>query len=126
MNNVETLENYHVIFHRVAGEFPKSVPDFIRNDGTVLEYFRHGHFRIMESMGDYVVIYGQAVRNKHSNESKIFVATVPLGWAKETKPGQSFPVESKITLGTSQSEVEEMARKSFSKLQELVIEFHNI
>jgi hypothetical protein len=40
-------------------------------------------------------------------------------------PGQFFSVNAYISIGTSNEEIERMARESFLKLQEVVKEYYN-
>ena len=128
------------IFTRVASEYPQLVPTATDKKG-----FQQGAVRIICTIGGhhagdfydgiegvdlsditYVAMYRQAVRNKYvSRWPTLFVATVPLDWAAETNPGQTIPATKRIKIGTSYTEIERMARESFAKLQEMVIEYHN-
>lgn len=129
------------IFTKVASEIPQQVPD-----GTDKKGYQHGAVRMMAAIDGYdpsffemglvhpdvdlsdigyVVLYRQAVRNKYTNKIKFFASSVPLDFARSVHPGQTIPVNKKIAIGTSHDEIERMARESFLKLQELVVEYHN-
>ena len=142
------------IFKKVAGEFPPRVPIFTSNQGAIKKSFQHGNFRILGAIGglppsayedgyiyldevrkdtkqtdlsdiSYTGMYRQAVRNKYTNKPALFVSSVPLDWAMEVNPGQTVHIYKRFSLGTSDAEIERMARESFLKLQELVVEYHN-
>jgi hypothetical protein len=73
----------------------------------------------------YVGFYRQAVINKYTGEPEFFVAVVPLGFSGEVKPGQTVEVQKSIPFDWKTEDVEAMARESFLKLQELVVEYYN-
>ena len=73
----------------------------------------------------YVGFYRQAVANKFTNKVEFFVAVVPLGFSGTIQPGQTVEVKDSIPFDWKREDVEKMARESFAKLQELVVEYHN-
>jgi hypothetical protein len=145
----------HDIFKKVASETSQLVPLFTKRDGTVKTSFQHGNSLMLGSIDGlpsyhyengytydkegnrkeiidpdlsnicYFGIYRQGVRNKYTNEAALFVATIPLEFAQEVNPGQTISFEKRIPIGTPDAEIERMARESFLKLQELVVEYHN-
>lgn len=73
----------------------------------------------------YVGFYRQAVANKYTGTIEPFVAVVPLGFSGPIQPGQTVEVKDSIPFDWKREDVEKMARESFAKLQELVVEYHN-
>lgn len=134
------------IFYRVTKEIPQQVPVFTAKDGSIKGSYQHGDCKIIGQVAgihpwqfedgkveedvdlsdiSYMGIYRQGVRNKYTNEARLFASSVPLDWAMEVNPGQTVPIYKRFSLGTSDAEIERMARESFLKLQELVVEYHN-
>ena len=52
-----------------------------------------------------------------------FAATIPLGFCGKVTPGQDVNIERWIPIGTSNEEIERMARESIVRLQEVVKEY---
>ncbi len=71
---------------------------------------------------NYLTMWRQAVRNKFTGELKYLVG-IPNG-AKEVVPGQDVTIYP-VNLNMTSDEIETVARESFAKLQELVIEYYN-
>lgn len=134
------------IFYRVTKEIPQQVPVFTAKDGSIKGSYQHGDCKIIGQVAgihpwqfedgkveedvdlsdiSYMGIYRQGVRNKYTNEARLFASSVPLDWAMEVNPGQTVHIYKRFSLGTSDAEIERMARESFLKLQELVVEYHN-
>jgi len=131
------------IFEKIKKDIPQEVPD-----GTDKPGWTYGSFRICEvidgktpykwdapeydkeldlegrdlSKIGHVIFWKQTAKNKNNPEKplKRFASIVPFGWAMEVEPGQTVPITTYIPIGTSNEEIERMARESFLKLQEVV------
>lgn len=127
-------------FKSIADSIPSQVPEFDKrgwNHGScriVTRIDGHDLWSVENGFGstslnldkfDYVVCFRQAVKNKHTGEAKGFCATVPLGFCGEVTNGQTINVPLSIPADYDPAWLEDEARKSFLKLQELVVEWHN-
>jgi hypothetical protein len=127
----------HDIFKKIVNEIPQKVPDGKDKPG-----WKYGSFRSSERIGEYdtldiqrgysiedgkikeisdnidlsdikyCVYYRQTCRNKHTDRLQHFVVLVH-------PEGKQF-----IPIGTSNEEIENLARKSFLTLQEVVEEYY--
>jgi len=125
------------IFETIAKEIPQQVPDASKH-----AHWMHGDIRVfgmidgqfplpnykldldLSKIG-WMGFWRQAVRNRYTQKVSAFISTIPMFLATEIDPGQAFDVKDYVPIGTSHEDIERIARESFLKLQELVVEYHN-
>jgi hypothetical protein len=108
----------------VATAIPSTVP----SAGTEDKFRGWDHGACRQSTlpdGRSVGFYRQAVRNKYTQQVKYFAVSIPLDFYGEIEPGQSLNITKGMLGIETAEEIAEMARESFLKLQELVVEWHN-
>jgi hypothetical protein len=130
------------IFVEIAKSIHQTIPNVDDRPG-----WRHGATRMITRIGgvnayeiedglapsdlnlskiDYIVFYRQAVKNKHTGEVKYFATWVPFGSVSEVHHGQTIEIKGDgISIEWDREDVEEKARESFLKLQEMCEEFYN-
>ena len=122
---VKSMQHGNVRIVGFVGGLPASAFDY---------GYHYGENEERKSLSDvdlndisYGAFYRQAVRNKYTNKPDLFVAPIPLGAgaARQVNPGSTMQFAKMIIIGTPVVEIERMARESFSKLQELVVEYYN-
>jgi hypothetical protein len=150
VKRMEDNEPPHWIFEKIKKDIPQEVPDATDKPG-----WKYGSFRILGvidgkspymdmnvakmdtdldlegrdlSKIGHVVFWRQIAQNKNNPEKplKLFASNVPYVWAMEVEPGQTVPITTYIPIGTSNEEIERMARESFLKLQEVVKAYYRV
>ena len=104
---------------KVSESFPKIVPKL---EGEQFNGWGHGACRRARGFG----FYRQAVQNKHSGEVKYFFVSIPSLICGEVELGRTIELSGEgIPENATNEEVETMARESFQKLQDMVVDFYN-
>jgi hypothetical protein len=131
----------HWIFGKIAKEIHQEVPD-----GTDKPAWGHGSYKVIGNIDGYcewqfeqgivpsdidltniryVIFWRQAVPNKKTKEVKAF-ASWTGGGAQSVVPGQTITVDDGkyITIGTSNEEIERLAKDALINLQKMVKKYY--